>query len=261
MDIAKAYHYLFNEMADPRVANFPLMRDPFPTLLILLAYFLFVLHIGPRYMKNRKPYKLTNVLIVYNVVLTIANGLVCYGLVTSGYTTRLSLGCEPLRISYDPEPLKMTSYVWWVYMLKIIELGDTIIFVLRKKYNQTSFLHVYHHSSTLLLSWIVCKYAPGDMWTFIMIPNCFVHVVMYAYYLLAALGPAIQEKIVPWKKHITRLQLIQFTVMLLHTSQSLLLSCDPSRKSLAFMYTTQEAIMFYMFWGFYKKAYLRKKVE
>ncbi|KAK2587627.1 hypothetical protein KPH14_003752 [Odynerus spinipes] len=260
MDIAKAYHYLFDEMADPRVANFPLMRDPFPTLLILLAYLSFVLHIGPRYMKNRKPYQLTNFLIVYNTLLTIANGLVFYGLVTSGYTTNLSLGCEPLNISYDPEPLRMAAWVWWVFLLKIIELGDTIIFVLRKKYNQTSFLHLYHHSSTLLLAWIACKYAPGGMWTFIMIPNCMVHVIMYAYYLLAALGPEVQEKIMPWKKYITRLQMVQFTIMLMHTCQALMPSCDPSRKFLALLYTMQEVLMFYMFWGFYKKAYSRKKV-
>jgi len=30
------------------------------------------------------------------------------------------------------------------------------------------------------------------MWTFIMLPNCAVHVVMYAYYLCACLGPRMQ---------------------------------------------------------------------
>lgn len=46
-------------------------------------------------------------------------------------------------------------------MLKLAELIDTVIFILRKKYNQASFLHVYHHTSTAILSWIACKFVPG----------------------------------------------------------------------------------------------------
>jgi len=55
----------------------------------------------------------------------------------------------------------MARWVWWVLILKITELADTLIFVLRKKHDQVSFLHVYHHTATLLLAWISCKYAPG----------------------------------------------------------------------------------------------------
>jgi hypothetical protein len=57
--------------------------------------------------------------------------------------------------------LQMARWVWWVLILKITELADTVIFVLRKKHDQASFLHVYHHTATLLLAWISCKYAPG----------------------------------------------------------------------------------------------------
>ncbi|XP_014614327.1 PREDICTED: elongation of very long chain fatty acids protein 1-like [Polistes canadensis] len=261
MDIAKAYHYLFEEIADPRVANFPLMKDPFAVTLILLAYLEFVLHIGPRYMKNRKPYKLNNFLILYNSLLAIASGVTCYGILTSGYTTNLSLGCEPYRISYEPEPLRMAGWVWWVFIMKVVELSDTIIFVLRKKFNQTSFLHVYHHATTVFMAWVTCKYVPAGMWTFIIIPNCMVHVIMYTYYLLAACGPEVKERINPAKKYITKLQMIQFTVMLIHTAQAFMPSCDPNRKYLACLYAFQVIVIFYMFCGFYKKSYTEKKLE
>jgi elongation of very long chain fatty acids protein 7 len=46
-------------------------------------------------------------------------------------------------------------------MIKIIDLIETIFFCLRKKAGQVSFLHVYHHISTLLFTWISCKYAGG----------------------------------------------------------------------------------------------------
>ncbi|XP_015585257.1 elongation of very long chain fatty acids protein 1 [Cephus cinctus] len=257
----EAYRYLIEEISDPRVADWPLMASPFPVILVLLLYLIFVLHVGPNFMKNREPYSLHGLMIGYNVFVAAASGTVFYGLLTSGFTTNLSWGCEPVDFSYNPEPLSMARWVWWILLLKMLELGDTIIFVLRKKYNQTSFLHIYHHATTVSLSWIACKYAPGGMWTFIMMPNCMVHVIMYTYYLLACLGPEMQKRISPWKPYLTMLQLIQFVVMVIHTSQALMPSCEPTRKPLAYIYMFHVIVIFYMFWDFYKKAYLSKKSE
>ena len=41
-----------------------------------------------------------------------------------------------------------------------------------------------------------------------MMPNCIVHVIMYIYYLCACLGPKMQKIVAPWKKYVTRLQLV-----------------------------------------------------
>jgi hypothetical protein len=38
--------------------------------------------------------------------------------------------------------------------------------------------------------------------------NSFVHIIMYSYYLLAALGPTVQ-KYLWWKKYITTLQMVR----------------------------------------------------
>ncbi|KAL6432585.1 hypothetical protein ACFW04_006861 [Cataglyphis niger] len=157
------------------------MSNPFGITLISLVYLSFVLYFGPRYMKNRKSFVLTKTMICYNISVAIANLVIFYG---------------------------MARWVWWILILKITELADTVIFVLRKKNNQTSFLHIYHHTITLFLAWISCKYAPGGMWTFIMMPNCIVHVIMYMYYFCACLGPEMQKIVTPWKKCLTRLQLV-----------------------------------------------------
>ncbi|CAG2181481.1 unnamed protein product, partial [Oppiella nova] len=42
-----------------------------------------------------------------------------------------------------------------------IELLDTIFFILRKKANQLTFLHVYHHSSMFIFWWVGAKFVPG----------------------------------------------------------------------------------------------------
>lgn len=52
---------------------------------------------------------------------------------------------------------------------------------------------------------------------------------------------------------------IQFAVMVIHTSQALLPSCQPQMKPLAYMYMSNVVIIFYMFWDFYKKAYISKR--
>jgi len=48
----------------------------------------------------------------------------------------------------------------------------------------------------------------GGHATLIGLVNSFVHVIMYSYYLLAALGPTVQ-KYLWWKKYITTLQMVR----------------------------------------------------
>jgi len=48
--------------------NFPLMNSCLPTLLLCLVYVMIVKVWGPSYMKDRPPYKLFWVLVVYNLV-------------------------------------------------------------------------------------------------------------------------------------------------------------------------------------------------
>jgi elongation of very long chain fatty acids protein 7 len=56
----------------------------------------------------------------------------------------------------------MARAVWLYYMAKIIELLDTVFFVLRKKNSQVSFLHLYHHSLMPICAFIGVKYFAGE---------------------------------------------------------------------------------------------------
>lgn len=97
----------------------------------------------------------------------------------------------------------------YVYFIaKLTELLDTVFFVLRKKDNQVSFLHLYHHTVMPMISWGCTKYFPGGHGTFIGVINSFVHIVMYFYYMLAAMGPEFQ-KYLWWKHWITNLQMVR----------------------------------------------------
>ena len=91
---------------------------------------------------------------------------------------------------------------------------DTVFFVLRKKNAQLTFLHVYHHSTMFCLWWIGVKYVPGGSSFLGAMCNCYVHVLMYSYYFLAACGPSVR-KWLWWKKYLTMMQMAQFCFALI----------------------------------------------
>ena len=69
-----------------------------------------------------------------------------------------------------------------------MELLDTVFMVVRRRFRQVSPLHVYHHSSMLLLS--ECGYTKYSWPAFAMalMLNSLVHVVLYLYYGLTGIG-------------------------------------------------------------------------
>ncbi|VDI14525.1 Hypothetical predicted protein [Mytilus galloprovincialis] len=85
--------------------------------------------------------------------------------------------------------------------------------------------------------------------------NSFIHVVMYGYYGLSALGPHMQ-KYLWWKRYLTMMQLIQFVVGIAHAAQSLVRQCE-------FPMWMQWALVFYaftilcLFLNFYFHAYIK----
>lgn len=107
----------------------------------------------------------------------------------------------------------MAGAVWLYYIGKLTELLDTVFFVLRKKQNQISTLHVYHHTVMPLAGFVGVKYFAGGHGTLLGVINSFIHVLMYAYYGLAAMGPEVQ-KYLWWKKYLTKMQIVNINILL-----------------------------------------------
>lgn len=59
--------------------------------------------------------------------------------------------------------------------------------------------------------WFGVKFTPGGHSTFFGLLNTFVHIIMYTYYLLTAMGPQYQ-KYLWWKKYLTALQMVIISV-------------------------------------------------
>lgn len=255
--IADYYNLLFIELADPRTNDWFLIKSPFPALSVIIAYLYFVTSWGPRYMKHRKPYELKNILIVYNFLQVLVSiYLVSEALFGLWFRPDFSFRCQPVNFNVTENAMREARGVYTYFLAKMTELLDTVFFVLRKKNNQITFLHMYHHTVMPMISWGCTKYFPGGHSTFIGVINSFVHIYMYLYYMLAACGPKLQPYLW-WKKYITVLQMAQFLLVFLHSAQLLFVDCEYPKFSLYF--TLPNAWFFlYLFNDFYIKAYRRR---
>ncbi|KAI8419807.1 hypothetical protein MSG28_008453 [Choristoneura fumiferana] len=135
-------------------------------------------------------------------------------IMTSGWTTTYHFGCVLPDYSLNPEPLRMLRFLWWTIILKLMELFETVFFLMRKKERQASFLHVYHHCSTLTIIWSGVKYVGGGIASFSPMINNAVHVVMYSYYLLSSEGsPTVKATLIKYKKWITIMQMVNILLI------------------------------------------------
>ncbi|CAH1978684.1 unnamed protein product [Acanthoscelides obtectus] len=235
------------------------MQSPIPTVMMVLGYLYVILFLGPKLMENRKPFKLKEVLIVYNALQVLYSAFMLYEHLMSGWFWDYSYKCQPVDYSNNYKAMRMARLCWWYYISKLTEFADTLFFVLRKKDSQISFLHLYHHSLTPLETWILVRFIAGGHGTFSNLINNMVHVIMYFYYMVSAMGPEYQ-KYIWWKKHVTTIQLIQFTLVFVHSAQILWTDCGYPRLVGGFL-LVHAAIFFGLFTNFYYQTYNKSKAK
>ncbi|XP_053682185.1 elongation of very long chain fatty acids protein 7 [Sabethes cyaneus] len=252
------YRDLMDNKSDPRVADWPMMSSPLPTLGLCLFYAYFSKSLAPKLMENRKPLDLRNFLVVYNLFQTVFSTWIFYEYLMSGWWGHYSFRCQPVDYSNNPLALRMARTCWWYYISKFTEFFDTLFFILRKKYQHVSTLHVIHHGCMPFSVWMGMKFAPGGHSTFFAMLNSFVHIVMYFYYMVAALGPKYQ-KYIWWKKYLTAFQMVQFVAIFTHQFQLLFTECDYPKGFMVWI--GLHGVMFlFLFSDFYKQAYSKRRI-
>ncbi|GAU98058.1 hypothetical protein RvY_09256-2 [Ramazzottius varieornatus] len=239
-------------IADPRVEKWLFMSSHWPSLIIVSAY-LGMVKWGPQLMRHKSPLHLKPLMIIYNLSISALNAYICKQSYSAATALGYSYVCQEVVYSYHPEELKMASTVWWFYFSKIIEMADTVFLILRKKNNQLSFLHVYHHATMILFWYIGARWVAGGSAFFPMMTNSFIHVLMYSYYGLAALGPNVQ-RFLWWKPYLTQIQMAQFLLGLYFAVQSFYVPCRfPLWMKLAFI--AYMVSLLALFANFYLKRY------
>ena len=168
-----------------------------PFLYLNFVYFL------NRYMENYKNgFNLTIFMYFYNLFQILFNSYIVYGL-----SDIIKEGI--INIQYSD---RIKYFVYLHYISKYIDYIDTLLIVLRKKNNQLSFLHLYHHSSISIIWAFLLDINHGNgTASFGCLINSFIHVIMYSHYLITSFG--INN---PFKKYITQMQITQFIILFIH---------------------------------------------
>ena len=190
------------------------------------------------------PYSLKLPMLIYNNAQIALNIYMVYGL--SAVVSYPNI--YGINIPYTSD---LRYYVFIHYLSKYFDYFDTLFIILRgKEKQQLSFLHVYHHS-TIGVVWGFMLYRGHGNGTaaFGCFINSVVHLIMYIHYLYTSLGYNN-----PFKKYITRTQLLQFAICLLH---SLVVICaeDVVPRRYALIELVYQTSMLVLFSNFYIKSY------
>ncbi|KAL1211851.1 Elongation of fatty acids protein 3-like [Cardamine amara subsp. amara] len=154
--------------------------------------------LGPRILK---PITAIHSLILCLLSLIMAVG--CTLSITSSHTTARFLHAICFPVDVKPNgPLFFWAQVF--YLSKILEFGDTVLIILGKSIHRLSFLHVYHHATVVIMCYLWLR-TRQSMFPVGLITNSTVHVIMYGYYFLCAVG--YRPK---WKRLVTDCQIVQF---------------------------------------------------
>ncbi|XP_068630629.1 very long chain fatty acid elongase 4-like [Battus philenor] len=238
------------------LGKYTLVESVAGALVVVALYLLIIMKLLPSFMMNRKPFVMKRVLLVYNALQVLFSGYVLY--VYGDYVLRYSFfpkNCPHINRQYYPMVLYNCSLY---FIAKHVDLLDTVFFRLRKKDNQVSFLHVYHHSIMVIWAWICYLYLPSDHYVLIGAMNSFVHVIMYSYYGISSLGPQY-TKYLWWKKHLTKIQLVQFVLALTTTYFQQKLSPCPMPDFVQNFFMFALISFFVLFMDFYLRSYRNKR--
>lgn len=202
-------------------------------------------------MKNRKPYNLKYLIRLYNIGQSSYNlYMIIRAFCEPGYTQNFYLfGCADVKMSQ----YNVYRAFWHYFVVKMVDMLDTIFFVLRKKQSHVTFLHVFHHCSMVFMCWLLLKYAPGTEVIVAAFINASIHVIMYMYYFFASFGDRFSF-VYKYKKTLTIMQIGQFIFILTYYVLAHNLSCGYNVIVMRIV-MFEAAANLLLFSNFYIKAY------
>eukprot|EP00744_Colponema_vietnamica_P009134 GILI01013013.1.p1 GENE.GILI01013013.1~~GILI01013013.1.p1 ORF type:complete len:256 (-),score=34.65 GILI01013013.1:89-856(-) len=221
--------------------------NPFVELHVIagchIAYIVIIFGIRAL-MKNRKPFECKTAMLVYNFIQVVAS-----------VTMTVGLAPNLLNYFFNLNGKFNESIEFWIfvhYITKYLDMFDSLFMVLRKKDEQLSFLHVYHHLTIGAIWGVLLNfgYANGcasfGSWI-----NSLVHSLMYFHYFWTSLKFKN-----PFKAYLTQFQMLQFGLCITQSVLSVLFD-----QQFPLLWTGLQCVyhmsLLYLFMQFYRKD--RKK--
>ncbi|XP_066909104.1 very long chain fatty acid elongase 1 isoform X2 [Halyomorpha halys] len=223
------------------------------TAAIIAAYLIFCKYLGPWFMKNREPFSLRIPMLLYNVGQTIMNGYMlymCYSLLGIGTFNIWTNLCNPITATNMFENVTEEVFsVGYIFGLnKLIDFTDTVFFILRKKTEQATPAHIYHHALTFeeVCVKMICL-------------NVTVHVILHLYYLLTVISPSSYQKFRYLKQYMTMILILEL-VLELTILMRYWVRCQYTTGFIALL-LCEFCILLYLFSDNYRTTYMKKPKE
>eukprot|EP00434_Breviolum_minutum_P022165 symbB.v1.2.019569.t1/scaffold1591.1/size184449/5 len=163
----------------------------------VLVYLLVIFALGIL-MKDLKAFQLQKVAVLHNLLLSIGSLVMFLGTSLELLRRWSSSGHFDWFFCEDATTSDGALYFWSYEML------DTVLVLLQKSRVPHFKLQVYHHAAVVPMAWLWCETQQSLQWGGLLF-NTLVHVIMYHYYAMKILN-----RPTPWKRWITKLQIIQF---------------------------------------------------
>jgi len=172
---------------------------------------------------------------------------------------------DPWLLLCDPDKRVWPSLDRWNLFFcftKVLEWGDTWMLVLKGKRmipppTSQTFLHVFHHTTTLSIAWVAWKRTFSVFWLG-PVTNSFVHIPMYLYYLLTSVCPSVRK----FGTLITPIQLVQFVICLCSCIASLMMSgCKDDPRANTWMMLTYTVFFVLFVQMFVRRVKKERKKE
>lgn len=177
----------FETLTDSLKSGYMFKENYNVSLYAIALYFVFVVYLGPRIMKNREPFHLRVPLALWNFFLSIFS-LLGFIRVVPTFVGIISAGLTYSQCYMPSSSFFIESPGFWGTLFtvsKFFELIDTMFMVLKKK--KIPFLHWYHHMTVLWFAWDASVHQE-PIAVYFCVMNYFVHAIMYFYYFLTSLG-------------------------------------------------------------------------
>jgi len=213
---------------------------------IYLSIIIFSLYFKP--ITNLSNNKIKFLLFLHNFISIVTSVYIFTGIIYE--TTSHNYYLYGNEIDYSHKSL--THYIWIFHISKYYDCVDTFIMIIRNSFKQITFVHVYHHTSVILYTWLILYNHPGGDFYLSALMNAWVHIWMYSYYMLSSFmtHKNKRRKYLWWSKHLTKVQISQFVVNCAHCMYALLYS-----SKMIYMIGLAHQFSFIVLFGnfFYKK--------
>lgn len=197
---------------------------------------------------------------LHNLILCGGSALMFAGCASASYRRSMEEGSAAWMLCTPSSDRVVGSLYFWsyvYYLSKYYELIDTVLMVLNDK--PLSTLHVWHHSTVIIMSWLWLQYAQS-LQQIALLTNTGVHVIMYAYYGLTSLGYKPR-----WKVLVTNVQIVQFVFSFAVSVPLLRMhfgGAGPCQGFNAWGFNAGfNASLLYLFWDFHRRVYRSKKAK